>query len=109
MDLFRYCTACHEIGPGARNRTGPLLNAIVGRRAATRNGYVYSRGMKEAGSEGLVWTPEALDAYIANPRAYVRGTRMAFAGMPDEKQREDLIAYLATLDFEGPDEERPYK
>lgn len=105
-DLFRTCSACHEIGVGARNRVGPVLNDIVGRRAASRSGYSYSRGMKEAGSEGLVWTVATLDGYIENPRAYLRGNRMAFAGIPDAQQRKDLIAYLQTLKFDEPAESR---
>ncbi len=102
QDLFYTCAACHEVGNGARNRVGPVLNDIVGRRAATRDGYAYSRAMKEKGAEGLVWTPESLDAYLANPRVFVRGTRMAYAGLRDAERRSDLIAYLKTLTFESP-------
>jgi cytochrome c len=91
---------------GARNSTGPVLNDIIGRRAATRVGYRYSRGMKDAGVEGLSWTEEALDGYIENPRAYVRGTRMAYAGMSDPQSRSDLIAFLATLKFDEPAESK---
>lgn len=107
--LFSQCDACHEIGAKARNRTGPILNNIVGRDAATRTGFVYSRGMRNAASEGLVWTEEALDGYIADPRGFVRGNRMAYAGMRDEDSRKDLIAFLATLMFDEPIEERPYR
>lgn len=104
QDLFRTCSACHEIGVGARNRVGPVLNDIVGRRAASRDGYSYSRGMREAASEGLVWSAATLDGYIENPRAYVRGNRMAFAGIQDPQLRQDLIAYLKTLKFDKPAE-----
>jgi cytochrome c len=107
--LFSQCDACHEIGAKARNRTGPILNNIVGRDAATRTGYVYSRGMRNAASEGLVWTEETLDGYIANPRGYVRGNRMAYAGMRDKASRADLIAFLRTLKFAEPIEERSYR
>jgi len=105
---FQQCDACHDVGGDARNRTGPVLNNIVGRRAATRSGYIYSRGMREAGSEGLVWTQEALDAYITNPRRFVRGTRMAFAGIRDEQIRADIIAYLLTLKFDDTADDRVY-
>jgi cytochrome c len=101
-ELFRTCGACHQIGAGARNSTGPVLNNIVGRKAATRDGYKYSSAMAEAGADGLVWTADALDAYVASPRAFVRGTRMAYAGLPNETARADLIAFLATLQFDQP-------
>lgn len=104
QDLFRACTACHEVGVGAKNRVGPVLNDIVGRRAASRDGFSYSRGMREASSEGLVWSAATLDGYIENPRGYVRGTRMAFAGIQDPQLRQDLIAFLKTLKFDKPAE-----
>ncbi|MEJ8571183.1 cytochrome c family protein [Microbaculum marinum] len=109
QDLFRLCNACHEIGPDARNRVGPILNNIVGRRAATRSGYSYSAGMREAGSEGFVWTVENLDGYIENPRAFLRGTKMAFSGMADAEQRQDLIAYLKTLKFDDAPNSRTFR
>jgi cytochrome c len=104
--LFRTCVACHEIGPDASNDVGPILNDIVGRRAGTRSGYRYSRGMKDAGAKGLVWTVETLDGYLANPRVFVRGTRMAYAGLRDNQQRKDLIAFLTTLKVDETTDER---
>jgi cytochrome c len=62
--------------------------------------------MREAGANGLVWTPETLDGYIENPRKYLRGTKMAFAGIRDAQQRADVIAYLKTLKFDEPSESR---
>jgi len=104
QDLFRACSACHEVGVGARNSVGPVLNDIVGRRAASRDRYSYSRGMREAAADGLVWSVETLDGYIENPRAYLRGTRMAYSGLRDPQERQDLIAYLKTLKFDKPSE-----
>jgi len=104
--LFLTCNACHQVGVGARNAVGPILNDIVGRRAATRSGYAYSPGMQEAGAEGLRWTDKTLNGYIENPRAYLRGTRMAFAGLPDPQDRRDLISYLKTLKFDNAAETR---
>ncbi|MCT8970431.1 c-type cytochrome [Microbaculum marinisediminis] len=109
QDLFHTCAACHQIGNGARNDVGPVLNNIIGRRAASRDGFVYSRAMKEKGADGLVWTEQTLDAYLANPRNYVRGTRMAYAGLHDDVAREDLIAFLKTLKFDGPAETKILK
>ena len=107
--LFLTCNACHQVGVGARNAVGPILNDIVGRRAATRSGYAYSRGMQEAGVEGLRWTETTLDGYIENPRVYLRGTRMAFSGIRDAASRRDLIAYLKTLKFDSAAESRDFR
>ncbi|NCW66550.1 MAG: cytochrome c family protein, partial [Rhodobacteraceae bacterium] len=73
--------------------TGPSLYGVVGRAAGSIEGYKYSKAM--AGS-GLVWDAETLDAYLTNPKKYLKGTKMAFAGLKKEKDRADVIAYLAT-------------
>ena len=94
---FAKCALCHEIGDGASNRVGPQLNGIVGSAAASRSGFEYSRALNEARRNGLTWTRENLHAYLANPRAFLTGGRMAFAGLPDDQEREDIIAYLASF------------
>ena len=73
---------------------GPHLNGLFGRAAAAHDGYKYSASMARAGSDGLIWTAETLDAYVENPRALVSKTRMSFRGMPDPQDRADLLAYL---------------
>ena len=93
-DVFSLCAGCHEVGPGARDRIGPHLNGIFGRPVASRKGFPYSESMQRAGVDGLVWTVEALDAYIENPRALVSKTRMSFDGLEDAQERADLMAYL---------------
>ena len=93
-DVFSLCAGCHEVGPGARDRIGPHLNGIFGRPVASREGFSYSESMERAGVDGLVWTVEALDAYIENPRALVSKTRMSFDGLEDAQERADLMAYL---------------
>ncbi|MCE8008524.1 c-type cytochrome [Aestuariivita sp.] len=93
-DLFSTCIGCHEVGAGARDRIGPHLNGIFGRRAAAHDGYPYSRSMQRAGDDGLTWTFETLDAYIENPRALVSKTRMSFRGLKDPRDRADILAYL---------------
>lgn len=92
--VFTKCTGCHEIGTGARDRIGPHLNGIFGRQAAAHDGYAYSKSMKRAGDDGLIWTVETLDAYIENPRALVSKTRMSFRGIKAPDDRANLLAYL---------------
>lgn len=92
--LFSKCKGCHEVGKDATDRIGPHLNGIFGRDAAAHDGYAYSKSMKRAGVDGLIWTTETLDAYIENPRALVSKTRMSFRGMKDPQDRADLMAYL---------------
>lgn len=88
--LFRRCAACHKLEEGAK-AVGPHLAGIVGRDVASVEGFAYSDAM--AAHEGT-WTPEELSAFIADPKGYVPGTKMAFAGLKDEKDRIDLITYL---------------
>jgi len=95
--VFRQCAACHAVGADARRKIGPELNDVVGRTAGTAQGYNYSSAMKGAGKDGLVWSQKTLDEYLANPRAYVKGNRMSYAGLKKESDRVDLIAYLQTF------------
>jgi cytochrome c len=93
--VFRQCQACHQIGEGAQNRVGPQLNGVIGTTAGTHApDFNYSDAMKEAGAAGLVWDDQTLNEYLANPREKVPGTKMTFAGLRDEQQRLDVIAYL---------------
>ncbi|WP_136645895.1 c-type cytochrome [Tabrizicola sp. YIM 78059] len=88
------CKACHQIGEGAKNRVGPQLNRIFGRRAGSVPEFNYSKSMERMGSDGLTWTLTTLDAYIANPKALVSGTRMNYRGLPDPAERSALLAFL---------------
>ncbi|HEY0446366.1 MAG TPA: cytochrome c family protein [Allosphingosinicella sp.] len=90
---FARCVTCHAIAPG-RNGIGPSLAGVVGRRAGALPGFAFSPAMKKS---RFIWTPAALDKYLANPRTAVPGTKMAFAGVPKPADRANLIAYLATL------------
>ena len=99
--VFRKCAACHEVGAEARPRVGPHLNDLFGRPAAAIDGYRYSRAMKEAAADGLIWTEETLAGYLAAPRTYIKGTRMSFAGLRRPADLEALIAYLKR--FSGTD------
>jgi cytochrome c len=94
--LFAQCAACHEVGEGAQNGAGPHLNALLGRRLGSLPDYArYSEGLTRAGADGLTWSPETLDAYLADPRSLVSDTRMSFAGISDPAERADLIAFLS--------------
>ncbi len=93
-EIFKKCRSCHEVGPDAKNKLGPLLNGVIGRQAGTIEDFKYSPANQEAGGKGLVWTEEKLLKYLEDPRAFMPGTIMAFAGLKDEQDRRDLIAYL---------------
>lgn len=96
-EIFKRCRACHDVGEKAKNKVGPILNGIVGRHAGTIEGFNYSNANKKAGAEGWVWTEEKMMEYLLNPRAAMPGNKMAFAGLRDEQDRKDLIAYLKTF------------
>jgi cytochrome c len=93
-EVFKRCRACHDVGPTAKNKVGPVLNGIVGRKAGTIDGFNYSDANKKAGAEGWVWTEEKMMEYLLNPRAAMPGNKMAYAGLKDEQDRKDLVAYL---------------
>jgi cytochrome c len=96
-EVFKRCRACHDVGDKAKNKVGPLLNGIIGRKAGTIEGFNYSDSNKKAGADGWVWTEEKMMEYLLNPRTAMPGNKMAFAGLRDEQDRKDLIAYLKTF------------
>jgi len=102
MQLFGDCKSCHQIGADARNGVGPHLDGLFGRQAGAVEGFKYSSAMKKLGAEGLFWNEFTLDQYLEKPRAYVPGTRMSYRGMPDQRDRTDIIAYLKALSQEAP-------
>lgn len=95
-EVFKKCRACHDVGAGAKNKVGPILNDIIGRKAGTIEGFAYSEANKAAGAKGLEWTEEVMFKYLENPLTFMPGTKMAFAGLKDAQDRKDVIAYLKT-------------
>ena len=94
---FRRCASCHMAGPDATDRTGPALVNIVGAPIAGSPDFRYSDAFRDAGADGRVWDVEALDAFLTNPRRYIRGNRMSFSGIRNAQQRADIIAYLGSF------------
>ena len=92
--VFDQCKGCHQVGEGARNGVGPHLNFVFGRKAAGLDDFRYSKSLERAGTSGLEWHADTLDAYIENPRAFASGTRMSFPGIKEATDRANLIAYL---------------
>lgn len=95
--IFKKCKACHMIGEGAKSRTGPPLNDMVGAEVGDLEGFKYSKGMVALAEEDTVWTIENLNALFLKPRDFVTKTKMSFAGLKNEEDRANLIAYLATF------------
>lgn len=85
------CRACHSLDKGGPNMIGPALFGFFGTEVGTRSGFEYSAVMRNA---SFVWTPEALNAWLAQPGRFLPGNRMTFAGVLKQDDRDDLIAYL---------------
>jgi len=88
--VFRKCKSCHYVDQ-EKNKTGPHLVNIIGRAAGSVDGFKYSKAMKDS---GLTWDEATLAEFLKKPKAYVKGTKMAFAGLRKDKEIDDLIAYL---------------
>jgi cytochrome c len=95
---FNKCMACHAIGAGARNKVGPELNGLDGRKSGTAPDYSYSDANKNS---GITWNEAQFKDYIKDPKAKIPGTKMAFAGIKNEKEINDLWAFIAHYDKDG--------
>ena len=95
---FNKCMACHAIGEGAKNKVGPELNGLDGRKSGTTAGYSYSDANKNS---GITWGKDVFLEYIKEPKAKIPGTKMVFAGIKNEKEANDLWAYVSSFDKDG--------
>lgn len=92
--FMKQCFTCHTVDKGGANKVGPNLWDIVGRKKASHAGFSYSSAMTAKGGD---WSYEDINHLIFKPTTYVKGTKMAFAGLPKEQERADVIAYLRTM------------
>jgi cytochrome c len=95
---FKKCAACHAVGEGAKNKIGPELNGLDGRKAASVQGYSYSDANKKS---GITWDDASFRDYIKDPKAKLPGTKMVFAGVKNDQDVSDLWAYLSQFDATG--------
>jgi len=88
--VFRKCVACHSLQEG-KNKMGPPLNNLLGRKAGSVDGYKYSKAMKNS---GVVWDEESLDKFLTKPRKFIPKTKMSFRGIKKKSLRDDLISFF---------------
>jgi cytochrome c len=110
QQIFKNCQLCHRVGPGATILIGPVLNDVIGRQAGTFPNFHYSKLMKAAGENGLVWSEDLIVQYIADPTAFLqkyltdkgkadlaKGSSLMTFKLTDEQQRKDVTTYEATF------------
>jgi cytochrome c len=95
---FNKCLPCHSIGPGAKNKVGPELNGLDGRKSGTAPDYNYTDANKNS---GITWNEAQFKEYIKDPKAKIPGTKMAFAGIKSENEINNLWAYVSQFDKDG--------
>jgi len=89
--IFKKCAACHSINKGGKNNIGPALYNVVGRKVGGVEGYKYSKALAAYDKE---WTFEELNGFLIKPAKWIKGTKMAYAGLRKEKDRASIIKYL---------------
>jgi cytochrome c len=95
---FKKCLPCHAVGPDAKNKVGPELNGLNGRKSGSADGYNYTDANKNS---GITWDEAQFKEYIQDPRAKIKGTKMVFAGIKNESEITNLWAYLKQFDAKG--------
>jgi len=95
---FNKCLPCHSIGEGAKNKVGPELNGLDGRKSGTVEGYNYTDANKNS---GITWNEAQFKEYIKDPKAKIPGTKMTFAGIKNETEVNNLWAYVSSFDKDG--------
>jgi cytochrome c len=96
--LFKKCFPCHSVGEGAKNKVGPILNGLEGRKTGMVDGYSYSDANK---SSGITWNEAAFKEYIRDPKAKIPNTKMAFLGLKTDKEADDVWDYLKQFSADG--------
>ncbi len=96
--VFNKCLACHAIGENAKNKVGPELNGLDGRKSGTVEGYSYSDANKKS---GITWNEKEFKEYIRSPKTKIPGTKMAFAGLTKDSEIDNLWAYISQFDKDG--------
>ncbi|MBL8574837.1 MAG: c-type cytochrome [Hyphomicrobiaceae bacterium] len=99
--VFKKCMACHKVGEGAKNAVGPHLNGIIGRAAASVEGYAYSEPAKAKAASTGEWSVEEIVEYLVDPAAFYKGPSKMTFKLADETERKNVAAYLATFGADG--------
>ncbi len=92
--VFKKCSACHVVAKGGKNKIGPALYGILGKKSASISDYKYSKALI---AHGKVWSYKEMNSYLIKPQAHIKGTKMAFAGLKKEKDRASVILYMNSM------------
>ena len=99
--VFKKCQACHAVGEGAKNKIGPELNGVLSEKPGAVENYNFSSAFQQWAADKPQWNADLLSKWLEDPRAVVKGTKMAFPGLKKEEDRKNVIAYLASFDESG--------